>query len=266
MSKIEEALEKAKRLKESSNVKKPHAFGEVESLKVDNPYIISITQPDSPIAEEYRKLKSMVIRDTKTDFLNTVMLSSAIEGEGKTLTAINLAVSMAHELDHTVLLIDADLRRPSVHEYFGMKPEFGLSDYLARDIDVTEILIKTGIGNLVIIPAGSRYKNPVELLSSGKMKSLLEELKHRYMDRYVIIDTPPLLPFAESITIASYVDGIIFVIKEGHAQLKAIKEALNLVKNTNILGVVFNSVSDVNLDGHYYYRYHRYYYSQKEKR
>lgn len=265
MSKIEEALEKARRLKESTDVKKPYAFGKVESLKVDNPYIISITQPDSPIAEEYRKLKSMVIRDTKTNFLNTVMLSSTIEGEGKTLTAINLAVSMAQELDHTVLLIDADLRRPLIHEYFGIKHKFGLSDYLARDIDITEILIKTGIGNLVIIPGGSRYQNPVELLSSGKMRLLLEELKHRYMDRYIIIDTPPLLPFAESITIASYVDGLIFVIREGYAQLKAIKEALNLIKNTNILGVVFNNVSNVNLEGYYYYRYHRYYYSQREK-
>jgi exopolysaccharide/PEP-CTERM locus tyrosine autokinase len=269
MSKIEEALEKAAKLRESASLKKTPPFREinrdVKPVEVKNPYVVTITQPDSPIAEEYKKLKSIIIRQTKENFLNTIMVTSAIDNEGKTLTAVNLAVSLAQEIDHSILLIDADLRKPMIHEYFGVTTKYGLLEYLTQDIDVSEILIKTGIGNLVIIPAGQKSKNPVELLSSEKMKSLVNELKHRYIDRYVILDTPPLLPFAESIAICSYVDGVVFVVREGYAQLKAIDEAIGLVKDMNILGIVFNSVSNENLDKHYYSRYRRYYYGRKEK-
>lgn len=271
MSKLEEALQKAKSLREPTDTKQPMPFTgvkkeiEIESLDIKNPYIVSVAQPDSPIAEEYRKLKSMVIKATKADFLNTIMITSTIDKEGKTLTAINLAISMAQEIDHSILLIDADLRKPFVHEYLGIKPKYGLSDYLTKDVPISEILIRTGVGNLVFMPAGNRVKNPVELLSSSKMKTLVDELKHRYVDRYIIMDTPPLLPFAESITMGSYVDGVIFVVKEGHAQMKSIKDAMSVIKDLNILGVVFNGVSNENLDGHYYSRYYRYYYGQRKE-
>jgi Mrp family chromosome partitioning ATPase len=135
-----------------------------------------------------------------------------------------------------------------------------LSDYLSGNIDISEILIKTGIGNMMCIPAGRMVNNPVELLSSKKMKTFLNEIKHRYMDRYVIIDTPPVLSCAETISIGSLVDGILFVVKEGHAQGKAIEEALNMLRGQNILGVVFNNASNVNTDGYYYpysYKYHK---------
>jgi exopolysaccharide/PEP-CTERM locus tyrosine autokinase len=266
MSKIEEALEKAAKLRESAS-KKTSPFREINKdikpVEVKNSYVVTITQPDSPITEEYKKLKSIIIRETKENFLNTIMITSAIDNEGKTLTAANLAVSLAQEIDHSILLIDADLRKPMIHEYFEITAKYGLSDYLTRDIDISEILIKTGIGNLVIMPAGQKSKNPVELLSSEKMKSLINELKHRYVDRYIILDTPPLLQFAESITMCSYVDGVILVVREGHTQLKAIDEAISLIKDVNILGVVFNSVSNENLDRHYYSRYYRFYYGRK---
>ena len=268
MSKIEEALEKAKQLRGASKAKEPVLLKrineQIEPIEVNNPYIVSITQPDSPVVEEYKKLKSIVIRETKSNFLNTIMITSAIDNEGKTLTAINFAISLAQEIDHSILLIDADIRKPKIHEYLGIKPKYGLSHYLTRDMDVSEILIKTGIGNLVFIPAGNESKNPAELLASTKMKLFIDELKHRYVDRYIVIDTPPLLPFADAIIIGSYVDGIIFVVKEGHAQLKSIKEALNIIKNLNILGVVFNGASNENLDGHYYSRYYRYNQERKE--
>ncbi len=273
MSKIEEALEKAKKLREAESTKKHELLSgidkgvdkEINPVVINNKYIISMSQPDSPIAEEYKKLKSLIIRETKAAFFNTLMVSSATDNEGKTLTAINLAISFAYELDHSILLVDADLRNPMVHEYLGITPKYGLSDYLTKNMDISQILIKTGIGNLVIIPSGKRVKNPVELLSSVKMKSLISELKQRYVDRYIIIDTPPLLSFAESIAMGSYVDGIVFVVREGRAQLKAIKESLAILKGSNILGIVFNAVSNVNLDGHYYKRYNRYYYGRKEK-
>lgn len=269
MSRIEEALEKANKLRESESPKKTQPFktstaGLPASVKIDDSHIMTVSQPNSPIAEEYRKLKSIVIRSTKADFLNTIMITSAIDSEGKSLTAINLAASLAQEMDHSILLIDADLRRPLIHEYFGFKAELGLSDYLEGKAELSNILIKTGIGNLTILPAGRNSKNPVELLSSERMKTLVNEVKHRYADRYVIIDTPPVLPFAEAMAIGSFVDGVIFVVKEGYAQRKTIREAVNLIKDLNILGVVFNAVNMENLDGHYH-RYYYNYYGRKEK-
>lgn len=265
MSKIEEALEKAKRLRDSENDGKgvkSNIFRRSDPSKVDNQYVITMTQPDSPVAEEYRRLKSMLIRETKSDFLNTVMVTSSIEREGKSITAVNLAVTLAQEIDHTILLIDADLRRPMLHEYLGVEFKYGLSDYLTRDIDISEILVKTGIGNLILLPAGHGIDNPVEVLSSDRMKALINEVKHRYMDRYVIIDTPPILPFADAISLGSLVDGVIFVVMEGNAQKKSIENALNLLKNMKVLGIVFNSANIENLDGHYS-RY--YYYNYKRK-
>lgn len=265
MSKIEEALEKARKLRESEAGEKDkplRIFKKIEPVKVDNQYVITLTKPDSPIAEEYRRLKSMLIRETTADFLNTIMITSSVEREGKSLTSVNLAITLAQEIDHTILLVDADLRKPMLHEYLGIEVKYGLSDYLTQDIDISEILIKTGIGNLILLPAGHAVDNPVEVLSSEKMKALINELKHRYMDRYVIIDTPPILPFADAISLGSLVDGVIFVVMEGNAQRKSIENALNLVKDLKILGIVFNNASTENLDGHYS-RY--YYYNQKKK-
>ncbi|HDZ00184.1 MAG TPA: polysaccharide biosynthesis tyrosine autokinase [Nitrospirae bacterium] len=268
MSKLEEALEKANKLRNSTIIddksQKIDIFRKVEPGKIDNDYIVTVTQPDSPITEEYRRLKAILIRETKADFLNTIMITSSVNGEGKTLTAVNLAVTLAQEIDHTILLIDADLRKPMIHEYLGIKYEYGLSDYLTQDIDISEVLIKTGIGNMVFLPAGRIVKNPVELLSSEKMKALIKELKQRYMDRYIIIDTPPILSCAEGIAIGSYIDGIVFVVREGQAQRKTIEDALNMIQELNIIGVVFNNVSAANLDGHYSGYYSSY--KKKEKK
>jgi exopolysaccharide/PEP-CTERM locus tyrosine autokinase len=266
MSKIEDALEKANILRENARDEQKQiasVFEKVEPVKVENPYIVTINDPDSPIAEEYRRLKSMLIRETKSDFLNTIMITSSVDSEGKSLTSINLAISMAQEIDHSMLLIDTDLRKPMIGNYLGIKYKYGLSDYLSRDIDLSEVLIRTGIGNLVLLPAGRPVANPVELLSSGKMKNLIKELKQRFMDRYIIVDTPPILAFAEGIALASCVDGIVFVVMEGRANKKSVENALNLIKSSKVLGIVFNNASMTNLDGQSY-RYSSYRYSEKE--
>lgn len=267
MSRIEEALEKANKLRGVHNSEAPtekttsasvdDIFKTEPPISLDNPYLVTITDPDSPVTEEYRKLKSMVVNITKRgNFLNTLMVTSTIGGEGKSLTALNLAITLSQEYDHTVLLVDADLRRPSIHRYLDMDHHKGLSDCLSNGKDVGSVLIKTGIGKLVVLPSGSRVSDPVELLSSNKMKELVKELKHRYADRYIIIDTPPILPFAEAHAIGSVVDGVIFVVKERHASLNNIKDALGMLKNANILGVVYNDV-DSERFGNYYQYYDR---------
>lgn len=282
MSKIEEILEKATKLREQGGaapVSVPDnrrkvspaaqstplgeaSLGPYQSetrLNVDNPYLVSITQPQSPVAEEYKKLKSVIIKLTKGEqFLNTIMVTSTLQGEGKSITSLNIALSLAQEYDHTVVLVDADLRRPTTHSYLGIPNKLGLSDCLMNGTDVGDALIKTGIGRLSILPAGGPVPNPVELISSSRMKEFIQELKHRYPDRYVIIDTPPVLHFAEAYSIASEVDGVIFVVREGQVPLAHLKEALSLLKGANLLGVVYNDV-EVNRYSSYHYYSYKYY-------
>ncbi len=266
MSRIEEALEKATKLREDekglkivennySQTDVLDGFKAEISLEIENPYLVTVKEPDSLISEEFRKLKSMVVKLTKMgDFQNTLVVTSTFGKEGKSITALNLAITLAQEYDHTVLLVDADLRHPSIHEYIGVHPEVGLSDCLENGVDVGEALIKTGIGKLAILPSGRKVSNPVELLSSGRMKELIKELKQRYSDRYIIIDMPPVLPFAEVHSVGSIVDGIIYVVKEGVVSLNNLKDALNVLKDANILGLVYNGVESYHHNGRYEYK------------
>jgi exopolysaccharide/PEP-CTERM locus tyrosine autokinase len=269
MSRIEQAIDKATKMRkkgeeEKTSEREPSetasgAFAADVSIKPDNSCIVTITEPNSAIAEEYRKLKSMVVKlTTKGNFFNTLMVTSTVAGEGKSITSLNLAVTLASEYDHTVLLIDADFRQPSIHRLLGIGPSIGLSDCLTNGADIGKALVKTGIGNLVFLPSGSSIGDPVELLSSKKLRELLKEIKHRYGDRYVILDTPPILPFAEVHSLSSLVDGVVFVVREGMAPLESIKEALGLLKDSNVLGVVYNDATIDVLDAHSrYYHYNK---------
>jgi receptor protein-tyrosine kinase/non-specific protein-tyrosine kinase len=171
------------------------------------------------------------------------MITSSNMGEGKSITAANLAVVLSQEMDHTVLLVDADLRSPSLHRYFGIEPRYGLSDYLHGEINLSSLLIKTGFGKLVILPGGNPSAHPAELLSSDKMKALVHEIKLRYKDRYVIFDSSPLLVTADALSLGNYMDGVLFVVQGGRTSEKAAMQALSVMKGWNVLGVVYNDVS-----------------------
>ncbi len=263
MSRIEKALENAIRRREPSADSEvlPGHDPAVQPLKPSSPNIIGFDD-HAPIAEEYKKLRSMILHMTKRkENHNTIMVTSADSGEGKSLTAINLAIVLAQEYNHTVLLIDADLRRPSLHGYLGLQPALGLTDCLVDGIDLGRALIKAGTPRLSFLAAGRAASNPAELLSSNKMKNLVHEIKGRYRDRYVIIDTPPVLAFAETHAMSSYVDGILFVVKEGSAS-SAVLAALDILQGDKVLGIVYNNVSEANKSGRYSHYYH-YYYNQR---
>ncbi len=230
-----------------------------DKINISNPYIVTLTDPHSPISEEYRNVKSMIIRLTQHGGLhNTLVVTSTLSGEGKSISSINLAITLSQEYDHTVLLVDADLRNPFLHNYLNINTKKGLADCLVDGTDIGSALIKTGIEKLSFLPAGKSVTNPVELLSSNKMKELIAEMKHRYADRYIIIDTPPVLPFAETRSISIEVDGIIFVVREGMVSLNSIQEALDILNRGNLLGILFNDVNIENLNGYYTYYYKRY--------
>ncbi len=271
MSRIEKALEKAVRMREDRkepmepqaparprrSPPPPEVFSRPRApLNISAPTLVAATDPQSPMAEEYRKLKEMVIKLTRGDQTkNTLMITSAMVGEGKTTTALNLAISMAQEYDHTVLLIDADLRRPSIGRYLDLGAKPGLTECLLDGVAVPDLLIKTGIGKLVILPSGRVAPNPGELFSSNKMRALIREMKHRYTDRYIIIDTPPVLPFAETRTLSGIVDGVIMVVKSGLSTLENIQDAKEAMRGANILGLVYNHARPDSLSSSYSYYY-----------
>jgi exopolysaccharide/PEP-CTERM locus tyrosine autokinase len=225
-----------------------------DAVKVTNPLLVAANDPHTFVAEEYRKLKSILVNLTNKDnFQNTLMVSSALSNEGKSITALNLAISLAQEHDHTVLLVDADLRKPSIQNYLGMPSTLGLSECITDGVDIGKALIRTGIGKLMLLPAGKQIRNPVEHFSSQRVKNLILELKHRYPDRYIIIDTPPVLPFTETRTLSTIVDGVVFVVKEGVASLSEINEAIGYLKEANLLGILYNEASSEDLAGRYHY-------------
>jgi receptor protein-tyrosine kinase/non-specific protein-tyrosine kinase len=141
---------------------------------------------------------------------------------------------------------------------FQVAPDSGLSDCVAEDRDIASALITLGNGNLAFLPSGKRIENPVELVSSQRMQKALADIKYRYPNRYIIIDTPPVLLFAETKMMGALADGIIFVVKEGRAPLRHVLDALDALKGENIMGIVYNAAGSEGLNGrsayHSYYR------------
>ncbi|MHB8453972.1 MAG: polysaccharide biosynthesis tyrosine autokinase [Acidiferrobacterales bacterium] len=191
--------------------------------------------------DAYKILRTQVLQRMRENNWNTLAITSPTSNEGKTLTAINLAISLAKEVDHTVLLVDADLRNPSVHTYFGIQPERGLSDYLMDDVPLTELLIHpSDIGRFVILPGGRPLENSSEMLNSPKMVRLVDELKTRYRSRIVLFDLPPLLATADALAFSPYVDAALLVIEEGKTPAQDIRHATELLQNTKLIGTVLN--------------------------
>jgi exopolysaccharide/PEP-CTERM locus tyrosine autokinase len=258
MSRIEKSLEKATQLRQEAATQMfkhvASAGGEIVPLPNVSPYLVTITEPESGIAEEYRKLKSMIVRLThQKGLLNTLLVTSATMGEGKTLTALNLAVTLAQQYDHTVLLVDADFRGPSIHRYLGIEPSAGLADCLTDGRGIEEMLIRVHNDKLTFLPAGRSVKNPLELLSSRRMKDIMREMKERYGDRYVIVDSPPVLSFADAQTLSTLVHGVIFVVKEGSVSIDKVTDAMTLMRDGSMLGVVFNNSTTETPGSRYYY-------------
>jgi protein-tyrosine kinase len=197
--------------------------------------------PSEEFADAYKILRTQVLQRLSDNNWNALAITSPGEQEGKTLTAINLAISLAMEVNYTVLLVDADLRHPSIHEYFGLRPERGLSDYLTGDIPLQEILIHPeGIGHCVILPGGKPLANSSELLNSPKMVQLVDELKSRYPSRIVIFDLPPLLTASDALAFSPYVDAALLVLEEGKTKVQDLERAAELLKGTNLIGTTLN--------------------------
>ncbi|MFW5836630.1 MAG: AAA family ATPase [Desulfovibrionaceae bacterium] len=201
-----------------------------------------IVHPESERAflDSYNLLRTQVLHRTRPKGHNVIMVTSAVGGEGKSLTALNLAVSISRALDQFALLVEADLRHPALCDTLGIQVEQGLSDHLILDVPVSKLLIRPDLHKLSILPAGRPIRGTTEILDSPQMKALIKEMKDRYPDRYVIFDCPALLEAPDALVFSSFVDGILLVAEAGRTPREKIRKAVELLEGKNIVGLVLN--------------------------
>lgn len=196
---------------------------------------------DAPEIFRYKILRSKIQQCfAKKEGLNTVMVTSPNRGEGKTLTAINMALVFAKEFHQTVLLVDCDFRKQDIHKTMGIPGEMGLTDYFFHNTPLNDLIVWPGIPKMTLISGGKTVSCSAELLGSPNMDSLVQEMKERYSDRYIFFDVEPLLNSADAIAFAPYVDGIIMVVEAGVTTASDIKNGLKLIPEEKFLGFVLN--------------------------
>ncbi|MET0070405.1 MAG: CpsD/CapB family tyrosine-protein kinase [Candidatus Thiodiazotropha sp.] len=199
------------------------------------------------IFDQYKVLRTHVLQSLKSNQWNSLAITSPNENCGKTLTSINLAISIAREVNQSVLLVDLDLRRPSILPHFMDEKLPGISDFISEDKELSELLINPGLERLVILPGNESIENSSEMLSSPRVVKLVDELKNRYPNRIVIFDMPPILSCDDVIAFSPYVDALMLVIEEGVTRKDELKRAYELASKSNIVGVVLNKSKETYL-------------------
>ena len=278
MGKIYDALEKAEKEKDhtvesgksvtaqfnGSPVDKHEPLKSMNSLILSekaDPNLVTYFKPQSLASEMFKILRGNILFPAnKSKSPKSILVTSALPGEGKSFIASNLSVSIAQNIDEHVLLMDCDVRRPTIQKIFGLGDTIGLTEYLNQKVSLTDVLIKTDINKLTVLPGGSIPENPAELLSSKEMRELVAEVTLRYEDRYVILDSPPPQLTAETNAIAQQVDGVIIVVKTERTPRDLVAELFDNIGQEKVLGVVMNwfDLRSSSYDGHgKYSKYYR---------
>ena len=216
--------------------------------------IISYNDPKSVISEQYRAIRTNIEYSNVDQNTKTILVTSSDKNEGKTTTVSNLAVSFAN-LNKKVLLIDCDLRNASIHKMFKINNIYGLTDILAKDRAVDKCIQETELENLYVLTAGATPPNPAEILSSEKMKNLIEDLKNIY--DYIFIDTPPIGLVTDAGALSSFIDGVVLVVKSESVEKKYLEETKKKLDavDARILGAILNSYKSEQKDYNYYSYY-----------
>jgi len=227
--------------------------------------LITTEDPKSPISEAYRGLRTSMMYNSSNKKCSIILVSSSGPGEGKTTTIANTAITYAN-LDKKTLLIDADLRKPVIHNIFKLDKTPGLTSYLSGYSNIDQIINKSDIPNLDILTSGIIPPNPSELLNSKKMEGLLEKLKDKY--DVIMFDTPPLIAVTDGYILMKFVTQFMLVIRSGVTQKLALERVLNDLKHNNIKlsGAVLNAVSEEHTYGAGYYDYYQYYASESNEK
>ena len=241
---------------------------QVQSINLARLHRMGVVSPDaekSKIAEEFRIIKRPLIANAfgqgaaRVKNGNLIMVTSSLPGEGKSFCAINLAISMAMEMDRTVLLIDADVAKPRVPEYLGIHADKGLLDVLQdKNLKLSDVMIKTDIAKLTILPAGRTYKRATELLASAAMTRLIEDIGNRYPDRIILFDSPPLLATSESSVLATHMGQIVMVVEAEKTSQDAVREALSHIQSCEVVGMLLNKTTPTPGADYYYGHYGSY--------
>jgi protein-tyrosine kinase len=219
--------------------------------------LVMISSPDSPDAENFRILRGQILFPRDHQVPRSILVTSTFPSEGKSFVASNLAVAIAMSVDQYVLLIDADMRRGMIHRMFGIKNVLGLRDYLKGGKGVDELIVKTGVQKLSILPAGTMARNPAELITSNMMARFLAEAKERHKNDFIIIDSPPTQITAEVKFLVQFVDAVLFVVMANKTPKRDAQKAMEGLGGDKILGVVFNGYDQPRK--HYYKYYDKYY-------
>jgi protein-tyrosine kinase len=219
---------------------------ELDLAQMRSAGVVTPDQERSAIADQYRVIKRPLLRNAQAlraagnPHGNLIMVTSAMPGEGKTFTAVNLALSIAAEIDHTVMLVDADVARPSVPRMLGFEPDLGLLDVLQGEAPLPDVLLRTSIDKLVVLPSGRPRARANELLASESMRNLVDEMARRYPDRVIVFDSPPLLLTTESRVLATHMGQIVVVVQAERTPQATVQRALATIESHPLRTLVLN--------------------------
>lgn len=207
------------------------------------------------VSEQYRILFSRLEEVSVTTSKKTFAVTSSVKGEGKTVTAVNFAYMLSHEFEKRVLLVEGDLKKASIStDYLSELSDIGLVDVLKGKADWRDAIVQLEKSNLFILPAGSKVKNSVELLASGRMQRMLDRVKMEF--DFIIVDCPPIVPLADINVLSKMVDGLLVVVRAGKTHKNFVKKAIESVTGSEIVGIILNR-SDASYNKYYYsYYYH----------
>lgn len=224
---------------------------ELDLARMQSLGLVTAAGGRTPLVEDFRLIKRPLIKralartEPGNNPNNLVMITSSLPGEGKTFCAINLAMSIAMELDHTVLLVDADVARPNMLKTLGLPEQQGLMDLLLDEkLDVADVMLRTNVDTLTLLPAGASNPRATELLASQGMTALVAEIANRYPDRIVIFDSPPLLLTSEAHVLASRMGQIVMVVEAERTTQHAVKEALSQLERSDNVSLLYNKMRD----------------------
>ncbi len=243
LKEAEQVVEKVSVVSEKIPVQSFLDINDEKEVSIDDwdERLVEVISNSPLVTEGIRRLRSKILHPVDNKPIRSVLVTSATPGEGKSFICANLGVSMAQGIEKHALMVDCDLRRPTMAKLFGVSNDTGLINYLSSGEDLHRLIKKTGQAKLSLLPSGPPPVNPSELLDSSKMVSMIDELSERYSDRLIFLDSPPHQAAAETAVLAKHVDGVVVVVRWGHSSRELIKELVETIGKEKIIGVVFNA-------------------------
>lgn len=200
--------------------------------------IIADSDDRSGPGNAFRMLRTRVLQTLRSHRWNSLAVTSAGPREGKSVTAVNLAISLSREVNHTVLLVDLDLRTPTVHRLLGLDVEAGIADCLTGDLPLSQVLINPAMDRLVVLPGREGQMDASEMLSAPNMRQLVEDITHRYPERLVVFDLPPVCTSDDVLAFSPLVDAFLLVVRDGVTRQPQLRQAAELLRDVNLVGTV----------------------------